>query len=91
MERIGPLWAWSGEGRPECRAPTWPDEPICTSLHGLLAAGPAGTQKNEPPPEYIIVEHLSDDLMKCYLSVLVWLVHFDDSQIDDARGHEAPA
>ena len=31
----------------------------------------------ETPPEEIIVEGLPDDLMKCYLSVLVWLVHVD--------------
>ena len=37
----------------------------------------------ETPPEYVIVEGLPDDLMKCYLSVLVWLVHVDDSQIDE--------
>ena len=37
----------------------------------------------ETPPEEIIVEGLRDDLVKCYLSVLVWLVHTDDSQIDE--------
>ena len=37
----------------------------------------------ETPPEEVIVEGLRDDLMKCYLSVLVWLVHTDDSQIDE--------
>ena len=37
----------------------------------------------ETPPEAVIVEGLRDDLMKCYLSVLVWLVHVDDSQIDE--------
>ncbi len=37
----------------------------------------------ETPPEKVIVEGLPDDLMECYLSVLVWLVHADDKQIDE--------
>lgn len=37
----------------------------------------------EAPPQEVIVEGLPDDLMKCYLSVLVWLVHTDDKQIDE--------
>ncbi len=37
----------------------------------------------ERPPEQVIVEGLPDDLMKCYLSALVWLVHADDQQIDE--------
>ncbi len=40
----------------------------------------AGT---ETPPERVIVEGLPDELMKRYLSVLVWLVHTDDKQIDE--------
>ena len=40
----------------------------------------AGT---EPPPEKVIVEGLPDEAMKCYLSLLVWLVHTDDKQIDE--------
>ena len=38
----------------------------------------AGT---ETPPERVIVE--ADEAMKCYLSVLVWLVRIDDKQIDE--------
>ncbi len=37
----------------------------------------------ETPPEKVIVEGLTDEAMKCYLSVLVWLVHTDDKQIDE--------
>ena len=37
----------------------------------------------EAPPEKVIVEGLTDEAMKCYLSVLVWLVHTDDKQIDE--------
>ena len=33
--------------------------------------------------KYFAVENLPDALKECYLSVLVWLVHFDDSQIDE--------
>ena len=40
----------------------------------------AGT---ETPPERVIVEGLADEAMKCYLSVLVWLVQIDDKQIDE--------
>ncbi|MCY4647942.1 MAG: hypothetical protein OXE73_13835 [Gammaproteobacteria bacterium] len=35
------------------------------------------------PPEYTLVEDPPDALKKCYLSVLVWLVHFDDNRIDE--------
>ena len=42
-----------------------------------------GTGKNTKPSEYVIVEDLPDAIKKCYLSVLVWLVHFDDGQIDE--------
>lgn len=42
-----------------------------------------GETGTEIPPEEVIVEGLPDDLMKCYLSVLVWLVHTDDDQIDE--------
>ena len=37
----------------------------------------------ETLPEQVIVEGLPEELMKCYLSVLVWLVHTDDKQIDE--------
>jgi len=37
----------------------------------------------ETPPQEVIVEGLPDELMKCYLSILVWLVHTDDKQIDE--------
>ena len=50
---------------------------------GRKASGPDGTEKNSPPTEYVIVQDLPDTLKECYLSVLVWLVHFDDSQIDE--------
>ena len=43
---------------------------------------PDGTE-NTPPSEYVIVEDLPDALKECYLSVLVWLVHIDDSLIDE--------
>ena len=44
---------------------------------------PNEPQKDNPPPEYVIVEDLPDALKECYLSVLVWLVHLDDSHIDE--------
>ena len=50
---------------------------------GRKASDRHGTEKNTPPSEYVIVEDLPDALKECYLSVLVWLVHFDDSQIDE--------
>ena len=34
-------------------------------------------------PEYVIVEDLPDEVKECYLRVLVWLVHFDDDEIDE--------
>ena len=37
----------------------------------------------EASPQEVIVEALPDELMKCYLSVLVWLVHTDDEEIDE--------
>ena len=37
----------------------------------------------EQPPEEVVVEGLPDEAMECYLSVLVWLVHADDRQIDE--------
>lgn len=39
----------------------------------------------ETPPEEVILEGLSDDLMQCYLGALVWLVHADDRQIDEGE------
>ena len=42
-----------------------------------------GEAVTEAPPQEVIVEGLPDELMKCYLSVLVWLVHTDDKQIDE--------
>ncbi len=35
------------------------------------------------PPQYVVIEDLPDDIKEWYLSVLVWLVHVDDSQIDE--------
>lgn len=32
---------------------------------------------------YIIVEDMPDDIKLCYLNVLVWLMYFDDRQIDE--------
>ena len=45
----------------------------------VAVKGETGT---ETPPQEVIVEALPDEIMKCYLSVLVWLVHTDDEQID---------
>ena len=39
--------------------------------------------ETETLPQYVIVEDLPDELKKCYLRMLVWLVHFDDGQIDE--------
>ena len=39
--------------------------------------------ETDTPPKYVIVEDLPDDVKESYLSVLVWLVHVDDSQIDE--------
>lgn len=50
---------------------------------GRKASGQDGTGKSTPPWEYVVVEDLPDALKECYLSVLVWLVHFDDGQIDE--------
>ncbi len=50
---------------------------------GRKASGRDGTGKDTQPAEYVIVEDLPDELKECYLSVLVWLVHFDDGQIDE--------
>ena len=47
----------------------------------VLGRGATGTKT--APPEYVLVEDPPDALKKCYLSVLVWLVHFDDNQIDE--------
>lgn len=33
--------------------------------------------------EYVIVQDLPEALKECYLSVLVWLVYFDDGRIDE--------
>ena len=38
---------------------------------------------SETPPEKVIVEGLPDEAMESYLSVLVWLVHTGDKQIDE--------
>ncbi len=38
---------------------------------------------SETPPEEVIVEGLPDESMESYLSVLVWLVHTGDKQIDE--------
>lgn len=42
-----------------------------------------GATAEAPSPEYVIVEDLPDDLKETYLGVLIWLVHTDDSQIDE--------
>ena len=47
----------------------------------VLGRGAAGTKT--PPPEYVVVEDLPDAVKKCYLSVLVWLVHVGDNHIDE--------
>ena len=47
----------------------------------VLGRGATGTKT--APPEYVLVEDPPDALKKCYLSVLVWLVHFDDNRIDE--------
>ena len=54
-------------------------------LHGVSrkASGRDGTGKNRQPSKYVILEDLPDALKECYFSVLVWLVHFDDAQIDE--------
>ena len=49
-------------------------------VHRVTGKGEAGT---ETPPEKVIVEGLPEEGMKCYLSVLVWLVHTDDKRIDE--------
>ena len=48
-------------------------------------ASPTGSARppRPPSPEYVIVEDLPDPLKETYLSILVWLVHSDDSQIDE--------
>ncbi len=45
--------------------------------------GQGGTGTKAAPPEYVLVEDPADDFKKCYLSVLVWLVRFDDNRIDE--------
>lgn len=45
--------------------------------------GRDGTGTKTAPPEYVLVEDPPDSLKTCYLSVLVWLVHFDDKRIDE--------
>lgn len=45
--------------------------------------GRDATRSKKAPPEYVLVEDPPDDFKKCYLSVLVWLVHFDDNRIDE--------
>ena len=51
---------------------------------GRKPPGLDGTGR-DTPPEYVIVEELPDALKQCYLSVLVWLVHFDDGNIDEGE------
>ncbi len=45
--------------------------------------GRGGTGTKTAPPEYVLVEDPPDDFKKCYLSILVWLVHFYDNRIDE--------
>ena len=49
---------------------------------GLVRRPPTSDDGSEPR-EYVIVQDLPDDLKQSYLSVLVWLVHSDDRQIDE--------
>ena len=47
----------------------------------VLSGDASGTKT--VPAEYVVVEGLPDAVKECYLSVLVWLVHIDDSRIDE--------
>ena len=47
------------------------------------ALGRDATGTKTAPPEYVLVEGPPDGLKECYVSVLVWLVHFDDNRIDE--------
>ena len=70
------------EGRVRCRIDFFrepPDRGISGLVRKLARKDRTG---KDTAPEYVIVEDLPDALKECYLSVLVWLVHFDDSQID---------
>ena len=39
--------------------------------------------KQKAPAKVMILEDMSDELKRCYLSVLVWFVYFHDRQIDE--------
>lgn len=52
-------------------------------LPGVDRVGRNTTGSNTAPPEYILVEDPPDDFKKYFVSVLVWLVHFDDNRIDE--------
>lgn len=70
------------EGRVRCRIDFFrepPDRGISGLVRKLARKDRTG---KDNAPEYVIVEDLPDALKEGYLSVLVWLVHFDDSQID---------
>ena len=70
------------EGRVRCRLDFFrepPDRGLSRLVRKVARKDRTG---KEPPPEYVVVEDLPDALKECYLSVLVWLVHFDDRQID---------
>ena len=45
--------------------------------------GRDATGTKTPPAEYVVAEDLPDAVKECYLSVLVWLVHVEDSHIDE--------
>lgn len=55
-------------------------EKISGTVRKVVARDETGT---DTPPKYIVVEDLPDDVKEWYLSVLVWFVHVDDSQIDE--------
>ena len=46
-------------------------------------SGRDGSGKDARTPEYVTIDDLPDALKECYLSVLIWLVHRDDGQIDE--------
>ena len=62
------------------------------SVHNARRAAMAGAKRilgigrargRDEPPEYVLVEDPPDEFKKCYLGVLVWLVHRDDDLIDE--------
>ncbi|MDE0125442.1 MAG: hypothetical protein OXN97_12790 [Bryobacterales bacterium] len=53
------------------------------STGGGEVSGRNGSGKDAKTPEYVTINDLPDALKECYLSVLIWLVHRDDGQIDE--------